>query len=301
MLRSEALSTLGLNEGFDKKDLKKAWRAFSSKNHPDKGGDKDVFQKGQAAKEILEGKREPDDMLNGSRSGGFNPFRHSRHGFSQDEINKMFNSGETIQITLTNLDIFEIQEGCEKEIDFSEVPQVVCNKINLKIPKGFPYAGSLKLSGKGGVPKGEGGSPGDMIVRIVPNTLSSLRYFESYNGPYDGYPRPLLHQMHRVTSFDVLLGTKYEIPTLDGNVLITTPASIGRMQNGAGKMRLLNKGMMSPDGTRDPLIVVFHIVQPDRTLSDDEKESLAKLNDSLFKNNKDLESHNNELLKIKDK
>jgi curved DNA-binding protein CbpA len=46
-------SILGVGRDATADEIKKAWRRFSKDNHPDKGGDKEVFQLGQHAYEIL--------------------------------------------------------------------------------------------------------------------------------------------------------------------------------------------------------------------------------------------------------
>jgi len=45
---------LDVNEGCTERELTQAWRRFVRKNHPDRGGDPDLFKGGQAAYEGLQ-------------------------------------------------------------------------------------------------------------------------------------------------------------------------------------------------------------------------------------------------------
>ena len=81
---------LGVNENAKQEEIKKAFRKASLKNHPDRGGNKEEFQKINGAYQILgdpEKKKEYDNQRKNPfmRGGGFNMNRGG-----PDEIFKMF-------------------------------------------------------------------------------------------------------------------------------------------------------------------------------------------------------------------
>ena len=53
MSKSDAYATLGVAARATKKEIKSAWKRHAGQHHPDKGGDPEVFKKGQAAYELL--------------------------------------------------------------------------------------------------------------------------------------------------------------------------------------------------------------------------------------------------------
>ena len=53
MSPEEARDWLGLKEGASQTEIKKAWKRMLEKNHPDKGGSKEIASKINAAKDRL--------------------------------------------------------------------------------------------------------------------------------------------------------------------------------------------------------------------------------------------------------
>jgi DnaJ-class molecular chaperone len=49
-------AVLGLTQGANEAEVKAAWRKFAMENHPDHGGDENVFKKGLAAYSLITGK-----------------------------------------------------------------------------------------------------------------------------------------------------------------------------------------------------------------------------------------------------
>lgn len=50
---TDPLVILGLEDGFGAGDLRRAWRRFAARHHPDQGGDAVTFSRGRAAYEFL--------------------------------------------------------------------------------------------------------------------------------------------------------------------------------------------------------------------------------------------------------
>ena len=83
-------STLGVAEDASQDEIKKAYRKLAKENHPDKGGDEELFKKISGAYDVIgdEEKRQQYDMerknpFAGMRGGGFN-------GSFQDLYNSVF-------------------------------------------------------------------------------------------------------------------------------------------------------------------------------------------------------------------
>ena len=129
--------------------------------------------------------------------------------------------------------------------------------IDIKIPPGVKDASRIRVKGKG---EEGGGEQGDLfiITRIAPH-------------PY--YRRDGLDVLVDVpiSVYEALLGTKVEVPTLDGPVTITIPPGTG---SGA-KLRIKERGIHRGTEKGDEYVVV-KIVVP-KGLDADDKELIAKL------------------------
>ena len=88
-MSSDYYNVLGISKGASVDEIKSAYKKLALKNHPDRGGDKDVFQKIQQAYEVLS-----DDN---KRSEYDNPM--SGNIFSQDpffnQYHNQFNNSFT--------------------------------------------------------------------------------------------------------------------------------------------------------------------------------------------------------------
>jgi molecular chaperone DnaJ len=136
--------------------------------------------------------------------------------------------------------------------------------IEIEIPAGVEEGMQLNVRGKGNDAPG-GGQAGDLIVVIEENKDDVL----VRNG------QDLHHELF-ISFVDAALGTKCEVPLVDGKARITIPEGTQ-----SGKMvRLKGKGLPSVNsyGTGD-LIVHINVWTP-KKLSKEEKKVLEKLKDS---------------------
>ena len=133
--------------------------------------------------------------------------------------------------------------------------------INIDIPAGVNDGIELSMNGKGNA--GEKGGPnGDLLISIEEVKDNDLKR-EGNHILYDLY----------ISFADAALGTKVEVPTIDGKVRVTIPEGT---QSGH-IMRLKGKGLPSLNsyGKGDQIIEV-HIWVP-RKLSSEERKVLEKL------------------------
>lgn len=176
---------LGVSENATQEEIKKAFRKASLKNHPDRGGNKEEFQKINGAYQILgdpEKKRDYDNQLKNPfmRGGGFNI-----NGGGPDDIFKMFfgnnvpfgfPGGPNVQIfqngrpvninqlrkpspitkTIT-ITMEEAYEGINKPIEIERwihsngVKKVEKEKIYVPIPSGIDNQEIIILKDKGNI------------------------------------------------------------------------------------------------------------------------------------------------------
>lgn len=118
-MSSDYYNVLGISKGASVDEIKSAYKKLALKNHPDRGGDKDVFQKIQQAYEVLsdDNKRsEYDNPMSGnifSQDPFFNQF-HNQFNNSFSGNNKPVKKNDyhhTCNITLQ-----EVFNGCVKKL-----------------------------------------------------------------------------------------------------------------------------------------------------------------------------------------
>jgi molecular chaperone DnaJ len=119
--------------------------------------------------------------------------------------------------------------------------------LSVKIPPGVDNGGRLRIPGKGEV--GPDGRAGDLYLRIH---VTPHRYFRREGKD--------LHLDLPVTVSEAVLGTRVEVPTLDGRATLKIPAG---SQNGA-RLRMKGKGIQDPKGgARGDMYVHVQLVVPE--------------------------------------
>lgn len=144
----------------------------------------------------------------------------------------------------------------------------VKKNIIVKVPAGVDTGDHLRVAGKG--PAGENGGPnGDVYIEIKVKEHPLFRRDDSD-----------LFITLPLTITEAILGCKKEIPTLEGNVILSVPAG---SQSGE-KHRIKGKGLKSPAkrGTGD-LYVVLKVVTPTK-LDRKQKKLLEELAETNLKN-----------------
>jgi len=119
--------------------------------------------------------------------------------------------------------------------------------LDVRIPPGVTDGQKIRLAGQGR-PGLNGGPAGDAMVKVE---IASHPYFKC-----DG--KDIVLDLP-IRLDEAVLGTKVEVPTLDGRVALAIPkgSSSGR------KLRLKGRGI-GPDGDRGDQYVVLKIVLPER-------------------------------------
>jgi len=163
-----------------------------------------------------------------------------------------------------DLDFLDAARGCEQRFQVSRPTRdggQHSESVTVRIPPGVADGGQIRLRGKGGEGLG-GGPPGDLIatIRVRPHPL------------FRREDRDILLEVP-VTIAEATLGTKVEVPSLDGRVTVTVPPGT----DSGSKLRLRGKGVPHPSGGRaGDFYVVIKIVVP-KGLDAESRKKLSEI------------------------
>lgn len=283
---------LGVEPDADLKTIKTAYRKLARKYHPDLNpgeGAEAKFKEVAEAYQVLKNEQtraEFDELRQyGSQSQqGFQPppgWKASSHGGYQEggqahgDFSDFFNSifggrgqshnasefnqtqrsarGQDIEIELP-IFLEETLKETEKTIEFSipadEYAQTPLSKkhLKVKIPQGVMDSERIRLKGQG-KPGYHGGLAGDLYlhIRVVPHPLFDV------SGHNLTITVPL-------APWEVALGTKITVPTLEGKINLSIPPCT---QSG-DKFRVKGKGLKTKTLTGD-MFAIVKVVMPDKT------------------------------------
>ncbi|HJQ76560.1 MAG TPA: molecular chaperone DnaJ [Acidimicrobiia bacterium] len=133
-------------------------------------------------------------------------------------------------------------------------------QVKLKVPAGVKDGQTLRVRGKG-APGSFGGPPGDLMVRI--HVTPSRTFGRKGNDLTLRIP---------ITYTEAALGTKIDVPTLNGGVKVKIPSGTP-----SGKtFRVRGKGIIPDKGRPGDLLVTVEVAVP-KKVSKDEKRLLEEL------------------------
>lgn len=150
-----------------------------------------------------------------------------------------------------------------------ETPCSVCHgsgsenrtrKVNLRVPAGVKDGATLRLRGKG-APGANGGPSGDLLVKV--RVASSRTFGRKGNDLTLTVP---------ITYSEAALGTKIDVPTLNGGVKVRIPSGTP-----SGKtFRVSGKGIKPERGRTGDLLVTVQVAVP-KKVSKEEKRLIEEL------------------------
>jgi curved DNA-binding protein len=281
---------LGVAEDADTKTIKTAYRKLARKYHPDVSKEhtaEERFKEVTEAYDVLkstEKRAEYDELRRYGQGGQFRPppgWEGGRRGagaggqetFYEGDFSEFFESifggrgggfqqgqssmrqrGQDIE---TQLPVFleDTLSEEQKSIDY-ELPQIdaqgrqrmVRKTLKVKIPPGVGDGERIRLKGQGAPGRG-GGESGDLylIIRLVPHPLFDV---EGHN----------LIITVPIAPWEAALGSKINLPTLDGEIRLSIPAGSQAGQ----RLRIKGRGLPMKNGRAD-LYAVLKVVMPDKT------------------------------------
>src|SRR5213075_1297975 len=129
--------------------------------------------------------------------------------------------------------------------------------IEIKIPPGVKDGSRVRIKGQGQQTNGE---PGDLyiITTVTPHPFFRRDDLD-------------IHLEVPISLYEAILGTKVEVPTLDGPVTITIPPGT----SSHAKLRIRGRGI-ERSGQKGDQFVVTKIIMP-KDLGEAEKQSIAEM------------------------
>lgn len=286
---------LGVNKKASQEDIKKAYRKLAVKYHPDKNPDNPeaeaTFKGISEAYAVLSDpeKREQYDTYGAEgfsrqysqedifknfdfsdifREFGFGDFGFGgsfgrsggRSGGSSFRFQSAPRKGQDRLYELP-LTLKEIVEGSQKTISIPV--QGKTEQIQVRIPKGLLPGKKIRLTGKG-EPGVHSGPPGDLYIqsRLVPDPVFHHKDLD-------------LFVDRSISLTEAILGTKIEVPTLEGGKLSmnVAPGTLHKT-----KMRIPDRGIpnMQQPEKRGNLYVQILVDMP-KTLTENQKELIEQL------------------------
>lgn len=260
--------TLKVSETATQEDIKRAYRRLASKHHPDKGGNKDEFQKIEEAYRILSDvdSRQRYDL---ERQG----FGNARFNWNQDtdgmpDLSDVFaqfgfqtrsrDPYERMRHPRRNKDIrIDLSVGLEETLNpNAKTLQIRTTNghhevVSINLPRGIEDGSVIKYPGMGDnffetLPRG------DLYVRIklIPHPKFRVHYND-------------LVCTLTISAYDAIIGTQREITNLENKTfLLTIPPGT---QHGT-KLRIKDQGLYSTqNNSKGNLLIEINIHIPTET------------------------------------
>jgi len=282
-------NTLGIEKSASQDEIKKAFRKKAHQYHPDKkDGDEAKFKEANEAYQTLsdEQKRAQYDRFGSTDPNTGNGFGGGQQGFGgfdfsgfqngqggqEFDLNDIFEGffgggfgrqqvrrGRHIQLGLT-LTFKESIQGAKKKIKLpSQSSEANKKEVEVTIPAGIENGQKLKLSGYGEAV--QGGQAGDLYLLI------SVPEHPVYHKEGSHLVRIL-----EVKLTDAILGSKYTIETLNGEVTVKIPKGI---RTGT-LLRIRGEGVRVSAFQQGDILLQVQILIPD-TLTKEQKKLIEEL------------------------
>jgi len=293
MAKRDYYEILGVSRDADDKQLKKAFRKFARKYHPDLNpNNKEAEQRFKEVNEAYEILSDPakrkqydsfghaafDAGFQGSegfrpRTGGFDPRAAQDRGFGsifEDIFGDVFSGRresqpvpETGKDLVYNLeiDLKDAYHGTSTYVNIQRGARLQSEQIMVKIPPGVDNGTKVRVAGKGGAGI-RGGKSGDLYI------ITSIRPDRFYERKGDD-----LYCEVPITISEAALGAKIEVPTMDGTASMTIPS----VTQGGQLFRLKEKGMPHLKGGRSGNQYVKVIITIPKNLTEEDKELFKKI------------------------
>ncbi len=285
---------LGVERGASDEQIKKAYRRLARKFHPDVSKEPNAEERFKEVAEAYETlkdaeKRSAYDQLGRYQAGqDFRPppewETQFAPGFEDSlDLGELFAHlagrrgagrgarsfaipGQDYEVT-AHISLEQAHHGAELALDLT-VPEArpdgmlqrVARTVRIRVPKGATEGQRLRVPKKGG-PGINGGPDGDLYINIVLNPHPLFRV--SGHDLYLELP---------LAPWEAVLGTRVEVPTLNGRVELAVPPGSKAGQ----KLRIARRGLAMPAGGHGDLYCVLSIVTPS-VLGEREKELYREL------------------------
>ncbi|MBL8896280.1 MAG: J domain-containing protein [Planctomycetes bacterium] len=143
------------------------------------------------------------------------------------------------------LELLEAYRGGKRSVNLGSATGGM-RTVELNVPAGVRDGARLRLRGQGR-PAQPGAPAGDLLLKV------KIREDGAFKLQGDDVVTEV-----KVWPWEVVLGTRIEVPTFDGRAELRIPAG----STGDGRLRLRGQGWPRPGGQRGDLFVVLRIVVP---------------------------------------
>lgn len=250
---------LGVPRDANEAAIKKAYRKLAQESHPDRNPDnpkaEERFKEVAAAYAVLSDPErrsaydefgevaldptfDADQARAASQFEGFGDFGSLFEDLlGGAQRGRRPRRGADLETTL-DLDFVEAALGCTRRVDLRRPAgeggaAARVESLDIRIPTGVRDGGKIRLAGKGS-PGALGGPAGDLLARV---RVRKHRFFRRKKRD--------IHLDADVSIPEATLGTQFEVPTLDGKVMLRVPPGT----DSGSKLRLRGKGIPGSGGT----------------------------------------------------
>ncbi|MBA2311393.1 MAG: DnaJ domain-containing protein [Actinobacteria bacterium] len=276
-------AVLGVGKDATKDEIKRAYRKLAQKYHPDANeGDSSAEVR---FKEISEAH---SVLSNDEKRAEYNEFRRLVEAGGERIYGFGPNQGGGVRVNIGDIlgddrvgSIFDdlLSGGgrgfgfrshgqdlqTETTLSFDDAVQGASLTLNtgtkVRVPPGVTDGARIKVAGKGG-PATNGGSPGDLYVRV---------HVEEHPVFGRGSNGDILLTLP-LTFTEAALGARVEVPTIDGSVTVKVPAG----SNSGKILRVKERGAPRQRGGTGDLLVKLNVEVPQK-LSKPHKDLLRRL------------------------
>ena len=239
-------STLGVARNATPDEIKRAYRKLASVTHPDKGGDKEQFQKIQAAYEVL-GDPQRRSQYDQPQAQSFHfDFGPGAAGFDFGSIFNMFGQGghpfhQRQQHTRLSLwvTLEDIARGGRRPVSIGT--QTGAMTVEIEIPQGINDGDNVQYGG------------------IGPNGTDLIVNFRLH--PHPRWERNGLNLTcnHTISIWDTIVGGETELNDILGNTISLT---IPPLTQPGSLLRLKGRGLPARNGSTGDLFVRIQARMP---------------------------------------
>lgn len=275
-------ATLGVGKDATKDEIKRAYRKLAQKYHPD-------ANKGDSSAEVRfkEISEAHSVLSNDEKRAEYNEFRRLVEAGGERIYGFGPNQGGGVRVNIGDIfgdervgSIFDDLLGggrgfgfrpqgqdleTETTLSFDDAVQGASLTLNtgttIRVPPGVTDGARIKVAGKGG-PASNGGSPGDLYVRV--HVEDHPVFGRGKNGD--------ILLILPLTFTEAALGAKVEVPTIDGSVTVKVPAG----SNSGKVLRVKGRGAPRQRGGTGDLLVKLNVEVPQK-LSKSHKDLLRRL------------------------
>ncbi len=289
MAQKDYYKILGVEKNASAEDIKKAFRKLALEHHPDKGGNAEKFKEVSEAYSVLSdpakrtqydtyGNAGPQASYGAGGFGagqGFEGFDFS--GFQQGQnfdfdlgdifgeffggnFSRRQKKGRDISVDL-EISFHESVFGAQKQIRFTKTSEgkLKEEKFTVSIPADINDGQTLRLPNAG--EPIAGGMNGDLFIRVH---VKDDHLFKKEG-------KNLVTELN-IKLTDAVLGAKYQLKTLDGDIELKIPEGVEFGQT----LRVKGKGIPYGSSKRGDLFVKINIKTPNK-LSRKAKENFENL------------------------